>query len=104
MSEGEQEVPQRREHEMFDSNYKELKPVFENVRGYYKKAHTYEGKDGSKTLVSYATTVAKVIDGVAYRGYGAPQSATTARHMREFFQQEGFDKMMMNDLRALPTF
>ena len=89
---------------MFNSNYKELKPVFENCKAYYKKAHTYESKDGSKTLVSYSTTVAKVIDGVAYRGHGAPQSATTARHMREFFQQEGFDRMMMNDLRALPVF
>ena len=81
----------------------DLKPVFENVKSYYGKARVYEN-DRGKELVSYATTVAKVIDGVAYRGYGAPQSATTARHMREFFQQEGFDKMMMNDLRALPTF
>lgn len=81
----------------------DLKPQFENVRSYYGKARVYES-NGNKELVSYTTVVAKVIDGVAYRGYGAPQSATTARHMREFFLQEGFGKMMMDDLRALPVF
>jgi hypothetical protein len=88
---------------MSNARKHDLQPKFEGVRSYYGKARVYQSGT-TKELVSYATTVAKVIDGVAYRGHGAPQSATTARHMREFFQQEGFDKMMMSDLRALPIF
>lgn len=89
---------------MFTSTLKELKPRFESCKAYYKKAYTYDTRNGDMVLVSYNTTVAKVVDGKAYRAYGQPQSVTTARHMREFFLQEGFEKMMMGDLRALPTF
>lgn len=104
MSAGEHEVPQRREHDMTKRDGKfDLKPQFDGAKSFYGKARVYESGT-TKELVSYATTVAKVIDGVAYRSNGQPQSATTARHMREFFLQEGFGKMMMDDLRALPVF
>jgi hypothetical protein len=55
------------------------------------------------TLQSYETEVAFLINGRLFRAEGQPQSATTARHMREFFMQNGLPYMTKKQLEALPT-
>ena len=79
-----------------------LNPVFENVKSYYGKARVTTTKEG-KTLYSYKTKVMVAKGGKLYRTQGMPCSPTTARHMREFARQEGFDRMTMGELRSLPV-
>lgn len=76
-------------------NLKELKPIYDNAKSFYKKAvtGTYTFSNGKTTCIylkSYNTVVACVfINQLRVYGYF---SQTTARHIREFARQNGFDE------------
>lgn len=76
----------------------ELKPQFANVKSFYKKARIKRiGSDIQ--LISYATHVAGVKNGKPYvKGF---YSATTLRHIKEFFQQMGYNVNSKKDIEAL---
>lgn len=69
-------------------NLKELKNVYDSRNSFYKKAYTGE-YNNCKYLKSYDTIVACIwINQLRVYGY---YSQTTARHIREFAKQNGFD-------------
>lgn len=76
-------------------NLKELKPIYDNVKSFYKKAFTgtYTFSNGETTCIylkSYNTVVACIfINQLRIYGYF---SQTTARHIREFAKQNGFNE------------
>lgn len=77
----------------------DLEPHFDNAKSFYGKAKVYRNDKGSILLMSYSTIVAEVID-EAVTDDGQKQikvhghySKTTARHINEFIQQYGFNKM-----------
>ena len=66
----------------------ELKAVYDSrAKSFYKKANVVED-NGKKTLISYTTRVAEIINGAAVV-YGT-YSVTTLRHIKEFLLQNGF--------------
>lgn len=77
----------------------ELKPQFDSAKSFYHKANIYRNDKGSIFLMSYETIVAEIQDAtitntgekqaIVYGWY----SVTTARHINEFLQQNGFKKM-----------
>lgn len=71
----------------------ELSALYSNVKSYYHKAEIEEN-EGVLILYSYGTKVAEINTktnefSYLWEGY----SATTARHINEFLQQNGFCKM-----------
>ena len=77
----------------------ELKPQYDNAKSFYKKANVYRNGQGKILLMSYTTIVAEIVD-EAISPTGKRQinvfgwySMTTARHINEFAQQYGFDRM-----------
>lgn len=66
----------------------ELRPRFESVNSFYKKATMSDTENGIE-LRSYDTPVAWVNEGVA-RVNTSHLSATTLRHVKEFLKQKGF--------------
>lgn len=73
-------------------NTYELKAVYDARNSFYGKATVEERKDGSKVLRSYNHPVAAVMHGTPYRTTDSISdlTATTMRHVREFFRQEGW--------------
>lgn len=77
----------------------ELKPQFDNAKSFYHKANVYRNDKGKILLMSYSTIVAEITDKImtasgqdelkVYDWY----SRTTARHINEFAQQYGFNRM-----------
>lgn len=73
------------------SNIYELSAIYDRCNSFYGKANIIEFKDGTKQLRSYNTIVAEIKNNtVKVFGY---YSLTTARHINEFLQQNGFSKM-----------
>ena len=77
----------------------ELKPQFDSAKSFYHKANIYRNDKGSIFLMSYETIVAEIKDAIV-TDTGEKQaivygwySNTTARHINEFLQQYGFNKM-----------
>lgn len=77
----------------------ELIPQYDHAKSFYKKANVYRNGQGKILLMSYTTIVAEIVD-EAVSTTGARQlnvfgwySMTTARHINEFAQQYGFDRM-----------
>lgn len=77
----------------------ELKPQFDSAKSFYHKANIYRNDKGSIFLMSYETIVAEIKDAIV-TDTGEKQaivygwySVTTARHINEFLQQYGFNKM-----------
>lgn len=77
----------------------ELKPQFDNAKSFYHKANVYRNDKGKILLMSYTTIVAEITDKTVSAtgqdelnvfGY---YSRTTARHINEFAQQYGFNRM-----------
>ena len=65
-----------------------LEPKHDRVKSFYNKAHVIINDDGSKILQSYETDVIrKNADGTFSRLWD-DWSATTGRHINEFFLQE----------------
>lgn len=76
----------------------ELNPMFANVRSFYGKAKIVK-KENDIQLISYTTHVAGVKDGKPYiNGF---YSATTSRHIKEFFLQMGYNVSNRKDILAL---
>ena len=84
----------------------ELKPQYDGRKSFYKKANVYRDDKGKILLMSYATIVAEITDAMATED-GKPKlkvngwySNTTARHINEFAQQYGFDKMSKKEMEG----
>ena len=84
----------------------ELKPQFDNAKSFYHKANVYRNDKGKILLMSYTTIVAEIID-EAVSTTGKRQanvfgwySMTTSRHINEFLQQYGFNKMSKKQMEG----
>ena len=84
----------------------ELKPQFEGAKSFYKKANVYRNGQGKILLMSYTTIVAEIVD-EAISPTGKRQinvfgwySKTTARHINEFAQQYGVNKMSKKEMEG----
>ena len=84
----------------------ELKPQFDSAKSFYHKANIYRNDKGSIFLMSYSTIVAEIKDAtvtdtgkkqaIVYGWY----SMTTSRHINEFLQQNGFNKMSKKEMEG----
>lgn len=70
----------------------DLTPQYSSQKSFGGKAKVIVDDDGTKILVSYNTKVAKITPSgeLKVMGYFTP---TTAKHINEFAQQNGFPKM-----------
>lgn len=82
----------------------ELQPQYDRAKSFYKKANVYKDDKGHILLMSYTTIVAEITDAMAAED-GKPKlkvngwySNTTARHINEFAQQHGFNKMSKKEM------
>lgn len=66
----------------------ELSARYDARASFYGKAQVIEDDNGDKTLQSYSTKVAKIVNGKP-EVYGT-YSQTTLRHIKEFLTQNGF--------------
>lgn len=76
----------------------ELFPKYDARKSFYGKARIIEHENGDKDLISYTTTVASIKNNILYV-YGW-FSTTTARHINEFLQQNGFNPMTKKEMEA----
>lgn len=82
----------------------ELKPRFDRAKSFYKKANVYRDDKGNLLLMSYTTIVAEIQDAIVTEDNKAKviihgwYSMTTARHINEFLQQNGFEKMSKKEM------
>lgn len=76
----------------------ELFPRYDSRKSFYGKARIVEHENGDKDLISYTTTVASIKNNILYV-YGW-FSNTTARHINEFLQQNGFAPMTKKEMEA----
>lgn len=84
----------------------ELKPQYDSAKSFYHKANIYRNDKGSIFLMSYETIVAEIKDAtvtdtgkkqaIVYGWY----SMTTSRHINEFLQQNGFNKMSKKEMEG----
>lgn len=76
-----------------------LIPQYDARKDFYGKAIVSIDIDGTKRLTSYSTEVAKIEPGKppVVNGW---YSATTARHINEFLQQNGYSKMTKREMEA----
>ena len=73
-----------------------LQARYDSRDSFYKKAKVLTDNNGTLYLQSYDTIVAKIENGKAIvNGW---YSQTTARHINEFLQQNGFDKMSKKEM------
>ena len=84
----------------------ELKPQYDRAKSFYKKANVYKDDKGHILLMSYTIIVAEITDAMATED-GKPKlkvngwySNTTARHINEFAQQYGFNKMSKKEMEG----
>lgn len=83
-----------------------LQPQYDNAKSFYGKANVYRNDKGSIFLMSYETIVAEIKDAtvtdtgekqaIVYGWY----SMTTSRHINEFLQQNGFNKMSKKEMEG----
>lgn len=82
----------------------ELKPHYDRAKSFYKKANVYGNDKGKLFLISYSTIVAEItdkavtIDGQTHVKVNGWYSMTTARHINEFLQQHGFNKLSKKEM------
>ena len=83
-----------------------LQPQYDNAKSFYGKANVYRNDKGSIFLMSYETIVAEIIDeeisptGKRQINVFGWYSMTTARHINEFLQQNGFKKMRKKEMEG----
>ena len=70
----------------------DLTPRYDSRKSFYGKAIVRVYDDGTRKLFSYHTSVASIYPNGFFRVKGW-FSATTARHINEFLQQNGLSKM-----------
>ena len=74
----------------------ELYPQYDKRQSFYGKATVIEDDYNNIFLKSYDTIVAEIRDGkVKVNGW---YSQTTGRHINEFLQQYGFEKMTKKEM------
>lgn len=85
---------------------KDLQPQYDSRKDFYGKAKVYRDNNGTIYLKSYETIVAEIKDKIVTENneptvkvYGY-YSATTARHINEFLQQNGFNKMSKKEMEG----
>jgi len=83
-----------------------LEPQYDSAKSFYRKARIYRDDKGSLLLMSYETIVAEIRDAIVTED-GEPKaivngyySVTTARHINEFLQQNGFNKMSKKEMKG----
>ena len=83
-----------------------LQPQYDNAKSFYGKANVYRNDKGSIFLMSYETIVAEIKDATV-TDTGEKQaivhgwySMTTSRHINEFLQQNGFNKMSKKEMEG----
>ncbi|QYC50908.1 hypothetical protein [Mammaliicoccus phage vB_MscM-PMS3] len=76
-----------------------LEPINSTQKSFYGKAIVKELRNGSKLLYSYDTLVCglRPNNEIAHIEY---HSQTTAKHINEFLQQNGHDKMSKKEIVA----
>ena len=80
---------------MYGEFVKFLQPMYDSRDSFYGKAKILE-YNGIRYLQSYNTVVAKIENGEpVINGW---YSQTTGRHINEFLQQNGFDKMSKKEM------
>ncbi len=79
------------------TNIYNLEPINSTQKSFYGKAIVKELRNGSKLLYSYDTLVCglRPSNKIAHIEY---HSQTTARHINEFLQQNGHDKMTKKEI------
>lgn len=80
-----------------------LATIYDSRKSFGNKAMVSdEEKDNVITLISYTTPVAEVetIDGVKQARVFGYFSETTARHINEFLQQNGFRKLRKSEMEG----
>lgn len=84
----------------------ELKPEYTNQRSFNCRAYIEYDDRGNIYLISYTTTVAVIKDGlISESGKREAHifdwySATTAKHINEFLQQHGFEKLSKEQMKG----
>ena len=85
---------------MVEKMYTELKAINDSRKSFYGKANVSNdyGDEETLTLISYSTKVASIKGNMAIvNGYYSP---TTARHINEFLQQNGFKKLNKKEMES----
>lgn len=82
-----------------------LEPQHDTRKSFYNKAKVFRNSKGSILLMSYSTIVAEIVDEIVegerkVKVFGW-YSNTTARHINEFLQQNGFDKMSKKEMEEM---
>lgn len=80
----------------------ELKPQYDGRKSFYGKARVTQHSGNLSVLTSYETEVAAVKNGRPIRLWDG-WSATTARHVNEFFRQYGFKALSKKEWLAMPV-
>lgn len=75
-------------------NLYELVARFDSRKSFYHKAMVTVAKNGTQTLFSYETEVAKIKDGVLTLTKDADYSNTTRRHVKEFARQNDVEDQL----------
>jgi hypothetical protein len=75
---------------MYEAPVSKLNPRFDSRQSFYGKARVEEAEDGTLTLISYRTPVAKIKGGKVELLPLWSTSQTTLRHVKEFLKQHGF--------------
>ena len=79
------------EEDDIDEEIYTLHPQHDARQSFYGKARVDVSPDGkTKTLISYNTKVARIVDGKVELLYDWDSSQTTLRHVKEFLKQNGF--------------
>jgi hypothetical protein len=78
----------------------QLSVIYDSRKSFYGKANVQ--KNGNiTTLTSYSTVVAqKIGNTITVKGW---YSTTTARHINEFLQQNGLDRMSKKEMQSKPV-
>lgn len=75
----------------------ELQPIHSSQKSFYGKARVEHLENGHKALYSYSTKVCELDNNnnIVDIGY---YSATTSRHINDFLQQNGHNKMTKKEI------
>lgn len=78
-------------------NHYNLEPMYSTQKSFYGKAIVTEFSNGGKDLTSYNTRVCSLDENnnIVEIGY---YSQTTQKHINEFLQQNGHNRMMKKDI------
>ena len=82
---------------MTNINIYNLETIYTTQKSFYGKAKVRELRNGSKVLYSYDTLVCG-IDENNNIGFMEYHSQTTGRHINEFLQQNGHNKMTKKEI------